>query len=356
MLLLSIFVSTTCFAQLGASLSKCTLLFSHQELQTLIEILFVACGGAESIVVYSQDDLDFYSDCDTLIGGIGFSSNLTGDITLDGVMLMGGRLSIEDTRISSFTVPDLANASDIRITNNRNLDKLNFPALQFVYGDLNVSDNELLEQLHFPGLVIISQDVNFTGPFTNITFGDRLLGIDDDLTASSTNDLDCGLLDALSDNGIIQSSYSCIANSHSSSSSPSQTLTSRSNPAYPTIPSDDKSSNLNIGRSVGIGVKIGLPCLAALIVGALWFRRRRQRKRAARANEKGKQRASEADDTRSNQAPLEVEDTDRYALEMGIDTGVSELPPDKSALAAELDSRGAVSELPAAEVKKSLSP
>jgi hypothetical protein len=168
MLPLSTFVFTTCFAQLGASLSKSiyTLSLLAPKTQALIRILSAACGGAEPISISSQDDLDFYSDCDTLIGAIEFSSNLTGDITLDGVLLIGGRLSIEDTGISSFTAPDLANASDIRITNNANLNKLNFTNLHSVYGDLSVSDNEKLEQLHFQGLLVISQDVNLTGAFT----------------------------------------------------------------------------------------------------------------------------------------------------------------------------------------------
>ncbi|CEL07308.1 hypothetical protein ASPCAL10469 [Aspergillus calidoustus] len=339
MLPLSTSVFTTCFAQLGASLT---------------------CGGAEPISISSQDDLDFYSDCDTLISAIEFSSNLTGDITLDGVLLIGGRLSIEDTGISSFTAPDLANASDIRITNNANLNKLNFTNLHSVYGDLSVSDNEKLEQLHFQGLLVISQDVNLTGAFTDISFGDRLQGIDGDLTASSTKNLDCGPLDTLNDDGIIQGSFSCIANSDSSSSSPSPTPTSESNPAYPTIQSDNSSSNHNIAWIIGIGVGFGVPLFAALIIGALWLMRRRQRKRAAVASEKGTHRTPESDETHSNginsQAPLEVEDTDRYAHEMGVDTGVSELPPNKSALAAELDSRGGISELPAQEVERAKSP
>jgi hypothetical protein len=180
------------------------------------------------------------------------------------------------------------------------------------------------------------------------------------LTASSTKNLDCGPLDTLNDDGIIQGSFSCIANSDSSSSSPSPTPTSESDPAYPTIQSDNSSSNHNIARIIGIGVGFGVPLFAALIIGALWLMRRRQRKRAAVASEKGTHRTPESDETHSNginsQAPLEVEDTDRYPHEMGVDTGVSELPPDKSALAAELDSRGGITELPAQEVERAKSP
>ncbi|KAL2850134.1 hypothetical protein BJY01DRAFT_245599 [Aspergillus pseudoustus] len=304
---LGLFVITSYLTQLGASRT---------------------CGGSEPISISSQDDLDFVADCDTIIGGVEIAPNMTGDLTLvnsnDIPMLIGGRLSIKNTSITSFSAPNL---------DNGNLHILNFSSLHSVYGDLVVASN-LVRQLHFPGMEIISQDVNLTGSFTRITFGPYLQEINGGFTAWSTEDLDYAPLDTLNDDGLIQGSYSCTSwdDLAASWSSLLPTPTADDSSISDTTTYDSTDGDRSSGSGFDQNARIGLG----------WAFHEDEK-------EDGKLEQEQRKQSTIHGGPVEVEDTDRYVHEMGADTGVSEMPSGKSAVAAELDSRGGISELPARE-------
>ncbi|KAL3480766.1 hypothetical protein BJX99DRAFT_254102 [Aspergillus californicus] len=335
MLCRALFILTASFTRLGAA-------------QT--------CGGAEPVSIESQDDADSYSNCDSFIGGIRVISVARGNITLPNVELIGGALRVPDTLLSSFSMPDLHNASDITISENANLSALDFAGLHAVYGDLSVTDNGELGGLSLPGLQIVSGIVNLTGAFTNISFGSELQQIEGGFTASSTENLDCGALDSLRKSGVFRGAYSCISNRSPSSASSSASASSSpsSSPTEPESDSSSSDSGLSSGAKIGlgVGVGVGIPALAGFIIGAFLLGRRQWKSSALKEEDKEEGKSDEESEESTRQGPFEVADTDRYTHEMGDDTAIIEMPSNKSAVVAELDSRNGVSELPGEEVSR----
>lgn len=201
-------------------------------------------------ISYNSQDVDVALDQLTSVSDLNLQAIKS--FSAKNLTSVNGTLSLIGTSVKDLQLDNVQQIQkSLDITENSNLEKLNFTKLNQIGGALTIGDNDKLKSFDsFPKLTQVGGSVNLTGAFDDGNFPE-LKRVAGGFTLESDGDLTCDSFQKLNSNSVIKGdAFQCKGKEGETSSSSAK---SGNASGVATSSADDSSSETSSGSGSGSG-------------------------------------------------------------------------------------------------------